>query len=343
MQAIYYFTHFTLSTFSFFDNHPYFCCNLIRQLTDITIAIYPILVTNLPFTVFAAPFTDDIVVHIKKFGFTSFSMVSDIKNLKKSYCFFFVYLTDKMIFVMIRNKSLVLIFFMLFLFCNFVFSNKAFTSNHLKEHVILLHGLGRSSKSMSRIESVLQKNGYIVKNVNYPSKKYSIEILVEKHIAPAIKSCKDAKKIHFVTHSLGGILTRYYLEHHFLENLGKVIMLSPPNQGSEIVDKFGNFFLCKWFLGPAFQQLSTSSNSVPNMLKKPRFNLGIITGSKSFNPLFSCIIPGKDDGKVSVESAYIQGASFKTVPVTHTFIMKNNTVIENILYFLKHSSFIENN
>jgi triacylglycerol lipase len=211
--------------------------------------------------------------------------------------------------------------------------------DNTKEYVILLHGLGRTAKSMSKIEFELKKSGYIVKNIGYPSRKHTIETLVEKYVRPVVKECSGAKSIHFVTHSLGGILMRYYLDKYPLQNLGKVVMLSPPNGGSEIVDKLGAFFLYKWWLGPAFQQLSTKPNSIPNKLQVPNFNLGIITGSKSTNPFFSYLIPGEDDGKVSIESAFIKGVPFKKIHVTHTWIMKNNSVIKEIVYFLKFNSF----
>ena len=119
-------------------------------------------------------------------------------------------------------------------------------------------------------------------------------------------------------------------------------MLSPPNQGSEIVDALSTSFLCQWWLGPAFQQLSTASTSLPNTLPPPNFRLGIITGTKSINPFFSYLIPGKDDGKVSVDSARIQGATFKTVPVTHATIMKIRAVVADILHFLATDSFVAN-
>lgn len=237
----------------------------------------------------------------------------------------------------IKKVSLLLV--TILFFSTFVFANSGVNDKNSKEYVILLHGLGRTAKSMLKIESELKKNGYIVKNIGYPSRKYPIETLVEKYVSPAVSSCANAKTIHFVTHSLGGILTRYYLDKNALQNLGKVVMLSPPNHGSEIVDKLGGFFLYKWWLGPAFQQLSTRSDSIPNTVQTPDFNVGVITGSKSTNPLFSYLIPGADDGKVSVKSAQIQGRPFKKGHVTHTWIMRDNDVIKDIVHFLKFNSF----
>ena len=239
-----------------------------------------------------------------------------------------------------KFEKVFLLLVSMLLVSSFVFANSVVNDTNSKEYVVLFHGLGRTAKSMSKIEYELQKNGYVVKNIGYPSRKYSIETLVKRYVSPAVSSCTDAQTIHFVTHSLGGILIRYYLDKNPLQNLGKVVMLSPPNKGSEVVDKLGTFFLYKWWLGPAFQQLSTSSESIPNTLKTPDFRLGVITGSKSTNPLFSYLIPGDDDGKVSVKSAHIQGVPLKKVHVTHTWIMKNNTVIKNIVHFLKFNSFV---
>ena len=131
------------------------------------------------------------------------------------------------------------------------------------EIVILLHGLNRTHRSFSKMEEVLTGKGYTVININYPSQQFSIENLVNDYVAPIISACKtqSSAKIHFVTHSMGGILLRYYLRHHTIENLGNVVMLGPPNQGSEVVDKLKNIPGFKLLNGPAGQQLGTTSTS----------------------------------------------------------------------------------
>ncbi|MBW2518822.1 MAG: alpha/beta hydrolase, partial [Deltaproteobacteria bacterium] len=169
------------------------------------------------------------------------------------------------------------------------------------ECVILLHGLARTDKSMSKLEQKLQAENFFTVNVDYPSRDYPIEYLAEMYIPPALKECPSGVKISFVTHSLGGILVRQYLDNHKIENLNRVVMLGPPNQGSEVVDKLGNMPGFELINGQAGLQLGTGVASVPSKLGQPDFEVGIIAGTNSINLILSLLIPGDDDGKVSVE------------------------------------------
>ncbi len=195
---------------------------------------------------------------------------------------------------------------------------------------------------MSRIEKSLSDHGYHVINVNYPSRKYPVEYLADHILDKALKPYRNSPqtKIHFVTHSLGGIIVRYYLRHHRLSNLGRVVMLSPPNQGSELVDWLKDTFFFKKLSGPAGQQLSSSANDFLTMLGPVPFELGIITGEKASDPLALFLIPGPNDGRVSVERAKVQGMKdFLVLPRSHTFIMRNKSVIAQVEFFLRHGVF----
>ncbi|MFQ5572111.1 MAG: esterase/lipase family protein [Rhodothermales bacterium] len=209
------------------------------------------------------------------------------------------------------------------------------------EYVVLLHGLSRSSRSMSTPAKRLSREGYTVVNVDYPSTEYAIDHLSEVVLADALrKCCSEAEVIHFVTHSLGGIVVRYYLEKHPLPNLGRVVMLSPPNQGSELVDAFKDNLLYEVWNGPAGAELGTDPQSVPSKLGPVAFELGVITGSTSLNPLLSRIIPGPDDGKVSVARATVEGMKdFRVVPYSHTFIMDRRIVMDHVVHFLRMGTF----
>jgi len=197
---------------------------------------------------------------------------------------------------------------------------------------------------MRALESALSRSsqGFRVVNVDYPSRKYPIEYLAE-YVGNTIRQrCTGEKRrIHFVTHSLGGIVLRYYLKENELNNLGRVVMLSPPNQGSELVDHFRKNVLVKAATGPSGQQLGTESSSVPNALGPVDFEVGIIAGNKSLNLIFSRLIPGQDDGRVSVERAKVKGmADFIIVPQTHPFIMNSSEVIKQVVYFLENGRFL---
>lgn len=206
--------------------------------------------------------------------------------------------------------------------------------------VVLLHGLGRTHRSMSAMAAALEAEGYRVVNIGYPSRHHTVSALVDS-VAAELDACCDAEeRIHFVTHSLGGILVRAYQGSHGQERIGRVVMLSPPNRGSEIIDRLPDG-LVDLVLGPAATQLGTDTG-VHRRLPPVAFELGIITGDRSLNPLFSWWIPGADDGKVAVESARVEGADdFLVVPYSHAWIMQREQVIEQVLSFLTTGRFVD--
>ena len=209
-----------------------------------------------------------------------------------------------------------------------------------KECVILLHGLAKSNRDMVKLEKALVKEQFYPVNFDYPSRDYPIETLATQAIESSVERCNQADKVHFVTHSMGGILVRYYLKNHVIPNLGRVVMLGPPNQGSDAADAYRNFPGYKFIAGPAGFQLGTGNLSIPKQTGAANFELGIIAGSRSINLILSAILPGKDDGKVTVESTRLDGMSDHiTLPVTHPFMMKNREVINQVIYFLKNGKF----
>jgi len=207
------------------------------------------------------------------------------------------------------------------------------------ECVILLHGLGRTDRSMAKLNKYLKHAGFKTANIDYPSRKRPIEELAYIAIPEGLQACKqeNAEKIHFITHSMGGIVLRYYLANEKITNLGRVVMLSPPNQGSTLVDEIGDWALFKFINGPAGQQLGTGLNSIPLSLGPVNYPVGIITGNKHsfFDAWAAKIIPGADDGKVSIEGAKVSGMSdFLVVPYAHSFIMKKKDVLSQSVFFL---------
>jgi triacylglycerol lipase len=210
------------------------------------------------------------------------------------------------------------------------------------EWVILLHGLSRTSRSFAKLETTLNMAAYSVVNVDYPSRKYCIEDLANNYVSNAIEHCreKQAKRIHFVTHSMGGILVRFYLATHEVSELGRIVMLGPPNQGSEVIDRLGTLPGFGAFHGPAGIQLGTGEMCMPNRVGPVTFPLGVIAGNKSINWMLSLLIPGADDGKVSVARAKVEGmADFLVVPHSHPMMMQRQKVIGQAMHFLKHGVF----
>ena len=213
----------------------------------------------------------------------------------------------------------------------------AMTDN--KDCVVLLHGLGRSARAMNRLENALSSD-YSVINLDYPSRELAIEQLAQTTISEALEQCQADAKVHFVTHSLGGILVRQYLHNHQIENLGRTVMLGPPNKGSELADFLANNGLFEFYNGPAGQQLGTGQDSVPVKLGQVGFELGVVAGNRSFNPVLTKLSSGEHDGIVSVDSSKVEGMTDHIVmPVTHTFMMMDSKVIQQVRFFLSHGKF----
>ena len=212
------------------------------------------------------------------------------------------------------------------------------------ECVVLLHGLARISNSMGELESKLSRAGFSVINVEYPSLKHGIETLSAEAVGQGIQDCLDkhSESIHFVTHSLGGILVRHYFEKQSLSKLGRVVMLGPPNQGTKLVDRlmgFPGFSL----LGPTASRLGTRPDSILHKLGPVSYEVGVIAGRRNITPMGYFWLGRPNDSIVTVESTRVEGMSDHIIlPVTHTFMMRNNKVIDHTINFLKFGRFIRN-
>jgi triacylglycerol lipase len=210
--------------------------------------------------------------------------------------------------------------------------------------VVLLHGLARTHQSMAPMAAFLESAAYRTANIDYPSTEKPIGELAVA-VKEGINQCRrDApgKRIHIVTHSMGGILVRVYLKDNAVPDLGRVVMLSPPNQGSEAAEALRDLPFYRWLNGPAGQQLGTGNDSLPLSLGPVDFPLGIITGSESsvFDFWIAEVFPGENDGKVSVARAKVAGMTdFRVMPHNHTFIMQQEDVMEQVVFFLRNGRF----
>lgn len=212
------------------------------------------------------------------------------------------------------------------------------------ECVVLIHGMGRTLHSLDSMQERLVAEGYHTVNLGYPSTRASIEEIVANHFPPALEQCQQLHPttVHFVSHSLGGIVLRAYFKEARPDNMGRVVMLSPPNQGSEAADSLKDWWFYKWLNGPAGQQLTTDPSSFPNRLGPVDYPVGVITGDHYFFFDFwlSDIIPGVDDGKVSIVSSMLEGMDdFLVVPETHPFIMDDEYVQDETIHFFENGYF----
>lgn len=214
---------------------------------------------------------------------------------------------------------------------------------HAAECVVLLHGLARTSSSMNKMQEALKDEGYLTANVDYPSRDYKIEELAEIAVGTGLRKCRafdNADTIHFVTHSLGGILVRQYVSEESIDELGRVVMLGPPNQGSAAVDNLDNVPGFDWLNGPAGRQLGKGEGSIPIALGPVDFELGVIAGNRTIDPITSAVLENPDDGRVSVADTKIEGMDdFVIVKHSHAFMMRMRLPIQYTKSFLKTGQF----
>jgi hypothetical protein len=211
-----------------------------------------------------------------------------------------------------------------------------------QECVVLLHGLWRTELSMMAVEWELGDAGYTVANITYPSLLYPIEELAEMAVDAGINECREQglTRIHFVTHSLGGILVRQYLDTHDIEGLGRVVMMGPPNQGSQLADYVHSLPLLRPLEPEAIAQLTTGEESVPRQLGPVEFELGVIAGNVNRRPPLPGIPDEASDGTVAVAETMVPGmVDFVELPASHTFMMWNPDVLAQVLFFLEHGRF----
>jgi triacylglycerol lipase len=215
--------------------------------------------------------------------------------------------------------------------------------DHGKECVVLLHGLARGALSMSRMQRALRGAGYRTVNIAYPSRKHRVEELADIAVCKGLDAGRaqhGIETVHFVTHSLGGILLRQYLSENEIPELGRVVMLGPPNQGSAAVDALGRMPGFDWVHGPAGRQLGKGVESVPLRLGPVDFEVGVIAGNRSIDPITSLVLETPDDGRVSVADTQVEGMKdFVVVDHSHAFMMRMQRSIDLTLAFLENGQF----
>lgn len=208
-----------------------------------------------------------------------------------------------------------------------------------REMVVVLHGLGRSSTAMWLLAKRLENAGFVVERVGYSSLRKTPQEIIAEVSRQIEHCCADyASRLHFVGHSLGGLVIRAYLQDHRVSQLGRVVLIGTPNQGTPLVDHFQDRCLFE-LLGPTTGSLGTNSDSLPSGLVAPYYPVGVIAGVVD-RPFNDPLLPGADDGLVPVESTKLEGMSdFVLVEAGHSALRYSEEVASQVIAFLKRGEF----
>jgi hypothetical protein len=195
---------------------------------------------------------------------------------------------------------------------------------------------------MRRLAAHLQHAGFTVHNLNYPSRRLPADELVHFVSAEIAKHCAGVSRIHGVGHSLGALLLRAWAASATRERarLSRLVLLAPPNSGSEIVDRVGGTGLFRLLFGPAGGVLGTAADAFPHRIPTVSCEVGVIAATRSINPIGSLLLPGRNDGAVSVYRTHLQGMrDHIEMPHSHTLVMRAPRVMEQVLHFLRYGCF----
>ncbi len=208
-----------------------------------------------------------------------------------------------------------------------------------EEAVVLVHGLGRSRASMAVLAQRLEWAGYGVVTVGYRSLSDHFPDQVATVRSVVERCCAESPRVHFVGHSLGGLVIRGYLAETPPEQLGRVVLLAPPNQGSLFIDWLDEIPAATEVLGPVGSALGTDTTDIPATLPPPDYEMGIVAGTRSIHPIGHLAIPGPDDGIVSVEQTRVEGVPIIVLPRSHAFIMSSRYTAQAVIEFLTTGEF----
>lgn len=211
-----------------------------------------------------------------------------------------------------------------------------------RETVVLLHGVALSDWTMRPLARALHDAGYRTVNLAYPSRTMPIEAIAREYLPKQLHAhgVAQAPRLHFVTHSMGSLVVRLLLAEQRPANLGRVVMLGPPNHGSAAADRVRDHRLIRRLMGRNLPALSSDAAGIAQRLPAADFDLGIIAGSSRINPLFDSSLGGVHDGVVTVESAKLDGMrDFIVLPHSHTIMLWRRTVKQQVLHFLREGRF----
>jgi triacylglycerol lipase len=210
------------------------------------------------------------------------------------------------------------------------------------DYVVVIHGLAWVRDTLKPTAKHLQDEGYQVVRFKYDSRQTLDEPALAQEITHLLQTeCPDpTRRIHFVAHSMGTVVTRSYLQQHSLPNLGQVVLMAPPNQGTELADAIGKSKLLQEIFGRGAIALGTDASSLPNRLAPPTYSPGVIMGDRSMFWPTSWMLPGRDDGVIAVERGKLPGmGGFIVLPANHIRLPGDVSVLRAMDAYLRTGTF----
>ncbi len=214
----------------------------------------------------------------------------------------------------------------------------------IPETVVLLHGIAMPAFVVHRLARRLAAAGFRVVNHPYSSRAFTLEQVARERVPAALRAAgaAAAPRLHFVGHSLGALIVRLHLAERRPANLGRVVLLGPPNAGSRVADQLARSALCRWLVGPNLSRLGAATpDAIAPRLAPPDYEVGVIAGTASINPVFSRWLERPNDGAVSLASARLAGArDLLVVPHSHTLMLLRRAVADQVVAFLRTGRFM---
>jgi hypothetical protein len=214
--------------------------------------------------------------------------------------------------------------------------------------VIILHGLFRTRTSMASVgQAVTNAGEYKAFCMGYPTTRGSVEAHA-RSLDNVIRSLEGISEINFIAHSLGNLVVRHWIR-DFVDSgrslpkdqkFGRMVMLAPPNRQPKLATILVRGAVAQFVAGPAAEELASGWEKLEPKLGTPPFEFGVLAGGKNDGRGFNPLIPGDDDGVITVESTRLPGArDFRVLPILHSFFMKDSQVQQNTIRFLQHGFF----
>lgn len=210
------------------------------------------------------------------------------------------------------------------------------------EAVVLIHGLIRSSREMQRFTEACENAGYLPVPFTYPSTRITIPE-AGRMLHDVIAGLEGVTRVHIVAHSMGGIVTRSYCQQFDEPRLGRIVMLGVPNNGAELAEVLRYNVWLRWLMGPGAVELRVDPQGLVSRLPAPPTEFATIAGARLDGQGWNPILPGDDDGTVTVARAHLAGATDSiNIPVMHPLLTRDPGVIELTLRFLATGALRDN-